>query len=226
MMKWMKLLTKQSMDASSCSRPNLQHQRRQEISKRTASNPSPAPSPEPDPPQTPKKNQGLMWPTGPALDHPAAPLLENYSKNGCPVDCGLDSTVDQILAALAYGAHPSAKIPGALKSCLIAEAETKVENCFATIVTWEDIKNDLPKKLKILPVAMIPHKSRAFQGILDLSFHIHALLEKNKSVNETTNKLAQQEAMNELGSALMAKKTTKMSLFKIGHQGKNLAHGG
>ena len=169
MMKRMKLLTKQSMDASSCSCQNLQ-QRRQQIGKRTA-NPSPAPSPEPAPLQTPKKNQGLMRPTGPALNHPAAPLLENYSKNGCPVDCSPDLKVDQILAALAYGAHPSAKIPGALKSCLIAEAERKVENGFATIVTWEDIKNDLSKKLKILPVAMIliPHKSRAFRGILDLS---------------------------------------------------------
>ena len=178
-----------------------------------------------------------MRPTGPALNHPAAPLLENYSKNGCPVDCSPDLKVDQILAALAYGAHPSAKIPGALKSCLIAEAERKVENGFATIVTWEDIKNDLSKKLKILPVAMIliPHKSRAFRGILDLSFHIRALLEKDKSVNETTNKLTQQEAMNELGSALKriiaavadGQENDKKCLFyKIGHQGQILAHGG
>ena len=95
------------------------------------------------------------------------------------------------MAALAYGAHPSAKFPEALK-CLIAEAETKVANGFATIVTWRDIKDRLPKKIKLSPVAMIPHKSRAFRGILDLSFHIRALLEKYKSVNETTNKLAQQ----------------------------------
>ena len=97
---------------------------------------------------------------------------------------------------------PSAKIPEALK-CIIAEAETKVANGFTTIVTWGDIKDCLPKKLKISPVAMIPHKSSAFHGILDLSFHIRGLLEKYKSVNETTNKLAKQEAMmNELGSAL------------------------
>ena len=173
--------------------PNLQ-QRRDEIGK--CQDPPP-----PKPTQDPTPHQGLMWPTGPALDHPAAPLLDDYSKHGCPVDCGPDWTIEQLMAALAYGAHPSAKFPEALK-CLIAEAETKVANGFATIVTWRDIKDRLPKKIKLSPVAMIPHKSRAFRGILDLSFHIRALLKKYKSVNETTNKLAHQEAMDELGSAL------------------------
>ena len=157
----------------------------------------PSPSPTPVPP-----HQGLMWPTGPALSHPAAPMLDDYSRQGCPVDwCGPDWSYDQLIAALEYGAHPSAKIPEALK-CLIAEAETKVANGFATIVTFRDIKHNIPKKTKLSPIAMIPHKSRAYRGILDLSFHLWAMLEKYKSVNEMTTKLAKQEAMDQLGSAL------------------------
>ena len=57
---------------------------------------------------------GLMNPSGPALDHPAAPLLADYAKYGCPVDCGPNWTRDRIEEALDYGAHPTAKIPEAL----------------------------------------------------------------------------------------------------------------
>ena len=183
--------------------PNFQ-ERKREIGKSIALPPRPPPFQDrPLPPTTPYTNnhKGLMWPTGPALTHPAASILDDYSTQGCPVDCGPDWTRDQILAALAYGSHPSAKIPAALQ-CLIKEAEAKVENGFASIVTWGEIKDNIPQKLKISPVAMIPHKSRAFRGILDLSFHVRALKEKYKSVNETTTKLAVQEAMNQLGSAL------------------------
>ena len=148
------------------------------------------------------KNHGLMWPTTHALKHEAAPMLEAYSINGCPVDCGEDWTADQINNALKYGAHPSAKAPEALK-CLIEEAETKVKNGFAKIITWKEIKNNIPSKLKISPIAMIPHKSRKFRGILDLSFHIKTKTTKqHKSVNESTNKLACQDSMSQLGSAL------------------------
>ena len=70
--------------------PNLVQQRRDEIGK-CHTPPAPVPTQDPTP------YQGLMWPTGPALNHPAAPLLDYYSKHGCPVDCGPDWTVDQIL---------------------------------------------------------------------------------------------------------------------------------
>jgi hypothetical protein len=52
------------------------------------------------------------------------------------------------------------------------------------------------------PAAMIPHKSRAFRCILDLSFLLKLLGQHYKSVNETTNKQASQESMAQLGSAL------------------------
>ena len=36
------------------------------------------------------KKSGLVWPTGPAREHPAAELLDSYATNGCLVDCGPD----------------------------------------------------------------------------------------------------------------------------------------
>ena len=86
-------------------------------------------------------------------------MLDDYSRQGCLVDCGPHWNEEQLLAALQYGAHPSAKIPEALK-CPFAEAETKVKNGgFAKIVTWREIKKKIPKKMKDSHVAMIPHKS-------------------------------------------------------------------
>jgi hypothetical protein len=55
----------------------------------------------------------------------------------------------------------------------------------------------------VSPVAAIPHKSRAYQSILDLSFALR--LESGgivKSVNDTTPKLAPRGAINQLGHSL------------------------
>ena len=52
---------------------------------------------------------------------------------------------------------------------------------------------------------MIPHKSRKFRGILDLSFHVKSkITNKNKAVNKTTTKLANQDSMSQLSLALKA----------------------
>ena len=145
---------------------------------------------------------GLMNPTGPALNHPAAPMLEDYAKYGCPVDCGPDWTREQIEAALDYGAHPTAKVPQALE-CLIKEAEEKEKEGFVHILRWGDIKHNLHPRFKLSPVAMIPHKSRLFRAILDLSFYLRKTGTDYKSVNDTTVKMANPEAMDQLGKALL-----------------------
>ena len=144
--------------------------------------------------------QSLMIPRTYALDHPATDLfLNHYATHGCPVDCGEDWTMDQLLAALRYGAHPSAKDPVA-RQCLLDETRDKVKQGFARVMKWKDLMHSPPANLKLSPVAMIPHKSRAFRCILDLSFTLK--ISKAKSVNESTVKQAPPEAMNELGSAL------------------------
>ena len=73
-----------------------------------SNHPQPATTPSDQHPPT-KSNKGLIWLRGPALGHPAAPLLTSYAINGCPVDCGPDWSLDRIIQALTYGSHPSAK---------------------------------------------------------------------------------------------------------------------
>ena len=148
-----------------------------------------------------KNKIGLMWPRGIANLHPAAPLLHQYSTQGCPVDCGKEWSEEQIIAAILRGPHISAHHPVA-KQCLIDEALEKERGGYATIIKFKDIKNQLPKSLKISPVAMIPHKSRQYRCILDLSFDINYKNIKTTNVNATTNKLAPQKSMANLGSVL------------------------
>jgi hypothetical protein len=148
-----------------------------------------------------KKKIGLMWPRGIANLHPAAPMLHHYSTHGCPVDCGDNWTTPQIIAAIKRGPHISAHHPIARK-CLIDEAIEKQKGGYAKIIKFKDIKNNLPPSLKISPVAMIPHKSRLYRCILDLSFDIIYKNIKTTNVNATTTKLAPQKSMAELGTVL------------------------
>jgi hypothetical protein len=48
----------------------------------------------------------------------------------------------------------------------------KVRTKQARIVAWDDIKDDPPRQLKISPIAAIPHKSKAYRLIFDLSFRL------------------------------------------------------
>ena len=148
-----------------------------------------------------KKRIGLMWPRGIANLHPASKLLHQYSIDGCPVDCGTNWTQQQIEAAIQRGPHISAKIPAARKA-LLSEAHEKVQGGYAKIVTYASIKHALPPQLKISPVAMIPHKSRLYRCILDLSFNIHYNNISTTNVNSTTTKLAPQKSMATLGTVL------------------------
>lgn len=144
---------------------------------------------------------GLMFPRREALAHPAAPLLLSYANEGCPVDCGDDWTTEHIELLLERGPHISAKDPDAIAQ-LIAETEMKIKQGYARVVTWGNIKKNRPRRLKISPVAMIPHKSKAFRCILDLSFFLRHKGKTYASVNDATNKKAKAEAMVQLGQSL------------------------
>ena len=133
---------------------------------------------------------GLMHPRNYALQHDAATLLQDYAQNGCPVDAGEDWTIEQIQDALERERHKSAYLDGAA-AFLQRETTEKIKNGYARVVKWSDIKDNLPTNLKISLVAMVPHKSKDFRCILDLSFKM-----KKKdgsywnSVNSATTKLA------------------------------------
>jgi hypothetical protein len=112
-----------------------------------------------------------MRPQGLALHHPAAKILEEYAQNGCPTQTGKPWSKMEMWKAVVRGPHKSATLPEVIEHfCL--EAIAKVNAAQAILVKWDNIKNNPPPQLKILPIAAIPHKSKAFRSILDLSFSL------------------------------------------------------
>ena len=73
----------------------------------------------------------------------------------------------------------------------------------AKVVEWETIKNNPPPQLKISPVAAIPHNSKPYRSILDLSFRLR-LQEGGHipAVNDTTLKTAPRGAIDQIGHSL------------------------
>lgn len=139
---------------------------------------------------------GLMHPTAYTLDHEASDMLLDWAKNGCPVDTGPNWTKEQIKEALARGPHQSAFLPGA-REFLLRETKEKVKHGYAKLIRYGDIKDRLPENFKLSPISMIPHKSKEFRTILDLSFQLRhkGTKDKYESVNSATTKLAPQQAM-------------------------------
>ena len=114
-------------------------------------------------------------------------MLLKWATKGCPLDYGEPWSHNRIQAAVDKAAHPSAQSQAATTACR-NEALERVKDKCVRLVKWDNIKHNPPKNLKISPIAAIPHKSRAFRMILDLSFNITINGEKLPSVNETSNK--------------------------------------
>lgn len=104
---------------------------------------------------------GLMRPCTYAVNHPAAPLLQMYALNGCPVNCGDPWSRERIEAAIAHGPHRSACTPEA-RQALRKGLRNKVQQGFTKIIKYKDISKNLPNELKISLAACIPHKSQQF----------------------------------------------------------------
>ena len=156
------------------------------------------------PPPVPKvpQHRNNMCPAGLALHHPAAAILTQYATLGCPTQTGKPWSIDEMEAAIQRGPHASSLVEGAAEQ-LWLEVEEKVQKGQARLVTWDDIKHDPPEQLKISPIAMIPHKSRQFRAILDLSFPVK-LRDGTivPSVNEGTTKTAPRGAIDQIGHSL------------------------
>ena len=73
--------------------------------------------------------------------------------------------------AVERGPHQSSLSPEAIAHFAKESAE-KVRVGQAKLVLWNDIKDNPPPQLKVSPIAAIPHKSKAFRSILDLSFRL------------------------------------------------------
>jgi hypothetical protein len=74
-----------------------------------------------------------------------------------------------------------------------------------------------PPKLKISPVAMIPHKSKPYQCILDLSFTLYDKSVAYSSVNETTNKQSLPQSMVQLGLCIQRMIATMADNYDLRH---------
>ena len=156
----------------------------------------------PTPKQSPERYVGSMCPKNLALEHPAAATLLKYATGGCPTKTGKNWSKEMIVEAVHRGPHVSATTPEAIEY-FKSEIEQKVATGQARIVEWNEIKDNLPPELKISPLALVPHKSRKFRAILDLSFRLR--LESGDvvpSVNETSEKVAPQAACEQLGHVL------------------------
>eukprot|EP00956_Cyclotella_meneghiniana_P026592 scaffold57877_cov41-Cyclotella_meneghiniana.AAC.3 len=146
--------------------------------------------------------KGSMCPSNLALHHPAAKKLLQYATGGCPCNTGKPWTKDEIWAAVERGPHVSALKEDAIEQ-LEGEIAEKVRVGQCKVVDWDDIKNDSPKQLKVSPLAMIPHKSRKYRAILDLSFRIRLKCGREvPSVNEATTLEAPSGAIDQLGHSL------------------------
>jgi hypothetical protein len=143
-----------------------------------------------------------MCPNGQALHHPAAKLLKDWATFGCPTKTGKPWSKSEICKAIERGPHCSALSPDAIAH-FTAEADKKVQTNQARLVLWDTIKDNPPKELKISPIAAIPHKSKAFCSILDLSFCLCLANSGVRSaVNNTTKITAPAEAINQIGKCL------------------------
>ena len=144
---------------------------------------------------------GYMCPSGISLHHPMADLLLEHAKNGCKVNCGANWSREQIEAAIDKGPHIK-KQDAEAASYAWEEAVKKQEDGYCDIHKWSDIKDHHPPQLKISPIAAMPHKSRPFRIIQDLSFGITLNNKRLPSVNETTTTSSPEDAFKYIGSAL------------------------
>lgn len=146
--------------------------------------------------------RNMMCPRGLALHHPAATTLLQYATGGCPTNTGRDWTIEEITAAVERGPHSSALEKAAIDQ-LKGEIDEKVRMGQCRVVEWDAIRADPPPQLKVSPLAMIPHKSRGYRAILDLSFRLK--LKSGgvvPSVNEMTTLEAPAGAIDQMGHAL------------------------
>ena len=152
--------------------------------------------------ERPLEYHNEMCPAGIATSHLAGELLSEWSQLGCSTKTGRPWSKEEMWEAVALGPHQLSQYTKALAHFAVECAE-KVRVGQAKLVLWEDIKDNPPPQLKILPIAANPHKSKAFRSIVDLSF---SLCLKNggilESVNNSTVKMAPKGALDQLGQSL------------------------
>ena len=148
-------------------------------------------------------HRGGMCPSNVALQHPAGPTLQKYATDGCPVESGRLWTREEVEFAVSQGPH---EMDEAAMVQFAEEAYEKEKKGLVKIVSWDELKklpDELfPKELKVSPIFAVPHKSRNWRAILDLSFGLKMLGREVQSVNDASTKTAPRGAIDQLGHAL------------------------
>ena len=88
-------------------------------------------------------------------------MLLEFVTAGCDATNNNQWSMELLETVIAKGAHPSALLPEPAAQ-LCAKTLEKISQGYAWLVTWDDIKHDPPPKLKISPIAAIPHKSQGY----------------------------------------------------------------
>ena len=109
--------------------------------------------------------------------------------------------MEELEAAAEQGPHWSALEPDVIAQIQV-EARKKETQGFCKLYDWEELKSNLPKKLKLSPLAMIPLKSKNYRAILDLSFELMLAGYTLPLINEATELMAPAEAMDQIGTVL------------------------
>jgi hypothetical protein len=105
-------------------------------------------------------------------------------------------------AAIERGPHKSALTYAAIQHFATKITE-KVAVGQAHVIKWDNITHNPPVQLKISLIVAVPHKSKPYRSILDLSFSLrHLDMTSIPSVNETTTKTAPHAFMEQLGHSL------------------------
>ena len=105
------------------------------------------------------EKRSLLRPQQRASGHPFFPTLHEWATDGVPVDCGPAWSWDAIETAVLRGPHRSA-LESENISLVHEDIQYQVDAGFCKIVTWEEVRRQRPKNLKISPIAVVPQKDR------------------------------------------------------------------
>ena len=119
----------------------------------------------------PIQYRNKMCPSRMVLHHPAYAKLLEYSTKGCLVKTGRNWLKEEICAAVMRAPHESALSKEDIAN-LVAAAKLKMDTKQSRLVWYHLINYKLPEHMKVLSIAEITHKYKAFRSIIDLAFSL------------------------------------------------------
>jgi hypothetical protein len=127
-----------------------------------------------DPTKKNKLKRLLKLSASAIMSHPFGSQLTSWEK-GVVADYGDEWSKEAINLAMARGPHPTAAAPN-------CGASQQGKAGFKEVIFWDEIKNDLLARFKMLPAAVTPEKGRQTRMILDLSFPVRHPPQKGKKL--------------------------------------------